>query len=92
LLSALLDESADENERELRDPDDGLLGELVAELTEEPLEREGLLESELRRLLLALRFEELLTELSSLLSDESLDEMGDDRDDSLTLENDLLDP
>lgn len=92
MLSALLDESADENERELRDPDDGLLGELVAELTEEPLEREGLLESELRRLLLALRFEELLTELSSLLSDESLDEMGDDRDDSLTLENDLLDP
>lgn len=92
LLSALLDESADENERELRDPDDGLLGELVAELPEERLERDGLLESELRRLLLALRFEELLTELNSLLSDESLDEMGDDRDHSLTLENDLLDP
>ncbi len=92
LLSALLDESPDEKDRELRDPDDGLLGELVAELPEEPLERERLLESELRRLLLGLRFEELSTELDSLLSDESLDEMGDDRDDSLTLENDLLDP
>ena len=91
-LTATLDESTEEDERERRVPDDGLLGELFAELSEESLGREWLLESELRRLLLALRFEELLTELDLLLSDESLDEMGDDRDDSLTLENDLLDP
>ena len=69
------------------------------ELSDEPLERDrllddgiddtGLLESELSRLLLGLLFAELSSEL---LSDESLDELGDDRDDSLTLENDLLDP
>ena len=71
----------------------------MEELSDEPLERDrllddgiddtGLLESELRRLLLGLLFAELSNEL---LSDESLDELGDDRDDSLTLENDLLDP
>lgn len=76
-----------------------LLGELLEELSDEPLERDrllddaiddtGLLESELRRLLLGLLFAELSNEL---LSGESLDELSDDRDDSLTLENDLLDP
>jgi len=90
LLTATLDESADEDERELRVSDE-LLGELFDELSES-LGRERLLASELRRLLLALRFEELITELDSLLPDESLEELGDERDDSLTLENDLLDP
>jgi hypothetical protein len=109
------EERADGAEAELRDSDDPLcdepeelrrellrselLWELLEELSDEPLERDrllddgiddtGLLDSELRRLLLGLLFEELSTEL---LSDESLDELGDDRDDSLTLENDLLDP
>ena len=109
------EERADGVEAELRDSDDALsddpdelrrellrselLGELLEELSEDPLERDrllddgpddtGLLDSELRRLLLGLLFEELSAEL---LSDESLDELGDDRDDSLTLENDLLDP
>lgn len=79
-----------------------LLGELFDELPDEPLELGRLLEDlsddadplepELRRLLLALLFEELSSELGRLLSDESLDELGDDREDSLTLENDLLDP
>ncbi len=79
------------------------LGELF-ELSDERLERERplddwlgleecrLLESELRRLLLGPLFDELCTELDPLLSDESLDRLDDERDDSLTLENDLLDP
>jgi len=109
------EERADGAEAELRDSDDPLcdepeelrrellrselLGELLEELSDEPLERDRLLDdgpddtrlldSELRRLLLGLLFDELSNEL---LSDESLDELGDDRDDSLTLENDLLDP
>lgn len=76
-----------------------LLGELCDELSEESLERDRLLddrcddkrllEAELRRLLLGLLFDELIAEL---LSDKSLGELGDERDDSLTLENDLLDP
>ena len=71
-------------------------------LLEELLERDrllddgpddtGLLEPELRRRLLGLLFVELSTELEPLLADDSLDELGDYRDDSLTLENDLLDP
>ena len=78
-----------------------LLGELLEELSDEPRESDrllddrpddsGLLDSELRRLL-GLLFDELSTELEPLLTEESLDELGDDRDDSLTLENDLLDP
>jgi hypothetical protein len=109
------DERADGVDVELRDSDDPLcdepdelrcellrselLGECLEELSDEPLERDRLLDdglddtrlldSELRRLLLGLLFDELSNEL---LSDESLDELGDDRDDSLTLENDLLDP
>ena len=92
LLWSLLDESTDAGERELREPDDGLLGALVDDLSEKSLDGDRLLESELRRLLLGLCLEELSTELDSLLLDESLDDIGDDRDDSLTLENDLLDP
>ena len=69
-----------------------LLGELLEELSDERLERDRLLASELRRLRLGLLFDELKTELESLLSDESLDGLDDKRDDSLTLENDLLDP
>jgi len=109
------EERADGVDLELCDSDDGLsddpdelrrellrselLCELLDERSEEPLERDllldertddtRLLDSELRRLLLGLLFEELRCEL---LSDESLGELGDDRDDSLTLENDLLDP
>ena len=45
-----------------------------------------MLDSELREILLS---DELSTEL---LSEESLEDLDDDRDDSLTLENDLLDP
>lgn len=92
LLPSLLDESTDAGERELREPDDGLLGALVDDRSENSLEGNRLLKSELWRLLLGLCLEELNTELTSLLMDESLDEIGDDRDDSLTLENDLLDP
>ena len=79
-----------------------LLGEIREELPEETPERDrllddrpddsGLLDSELRRLLLGLLFNELSNELEPLLWDDSLDELGDDRDNSLTLENDLLDP
>lgn len=71
----------------------------MEELSDEPLERDRLrddgtddsvlLDSELCRLLLGLILDELGNEL---LSDESLDELGDERDDSLTLEKDLLDP
>jgi len=92
----LLSDDPDELRRELLRSE--LLGELLEELSEDPLERNrlpddgpddtGLLDSELRRLLLGLLFEPS----TELLSDESLDELGDDRDDSLTLENDLLDP
>jgi len=75
-----------------------LLGELFEERADEWLERElrddrldegGLLESELLRLLLALLLDDDNDELDTLQADESLEELGDD---SLTLENDLLDP
>lgn len=83
-----------------------LLGELFEEHCEESLELNRalgpsledwrLLDPELRELLLGLLFDELCSELETLLPDESLDERddeGDDnRDDSLTPENDLLDP
>ena len=64
----------------------------MEELSEERLERDRLLASELRRLLLGLSCDELSTELDALLSDEPLDGLDDNDDDSLTLENDLLDP
>ena len=96
----LLSDESDELGRELLRSE--LLGELLKELSKEPLERDWplddspddrrLLDSELPRLLLGLLFDELSTELEPLLLDESLEELGDDRDDSLTLENDLLDP
>lgn len=96
----LLSDEPDELRRELLRSE--LLDELLEELSKEPLERDrllddrpddsGLLDSELRRSLLGLLFDELSTELEPLLSDDSLDELSDDRDDSLTLENDLLDP
>ena len=96
----LLSDEPDELGRELLRSE--LLGEILEELPEETLEPDrllgdrpdesGLLDSELRRLLLGLLFDELSTELEPLLLDESLEELGDDRDDSLTLENDLLDP
>ncbi len=95
----LLSDEPDELGRELLRSE--LLGELLDELSNESLERDrllddrpddsGLLDSELRRLL-GLLFDELSAELELLLTEESLDELGDDRDDSLTLENDLLDP
>lgn len=78
-----------------------LPGELLDEVSEERLERDRLLErldetvlldAELRDWLLGLSFDELSSELDTLLSDESRDELDDNRDDSLTLENDLLDP
>ncbi len=79
-----------------------LLVELLGELSEDRLDSDrlldnslderGLLDSELRERLLELPFDELSAELESLLVDESLDELDGDRDDSLTLENDLLDP
>jgi hypothetical protein len=86
----LLSDESDELNREL-------LGcELCAEdpdvLSLEPRDREPPLDSELRRLLLGLLFDELIIDLEPLLSDDSLGELGEERDDSLTLENDLLDP
>ena len=106
LLELLLDEPLDfvdeglDGLRESDDPDrlgsallrTGRLGELFEDPSEEPRERDRMLESELRGLLLGLLFDELSTELETLLSGDSLNELGDDRDDSLTLENDLLDP
>ena len=96
----LLSDEPDELGRELLRSE--LLGEILEELPEETPERDrllgdrpddsGLLDSELLWLLLGLLFDELSTELEPLLLDESLEELGDDRDDSLTLENDLLDP
>jgi hypothetical protein len=91
----LLSDETDELGRELLRSE--LLGELLEEFSKESLERDwllddrGLLEAELRRLLPRLLFDELSSELESLLSDDSF-ELGDDRDDSLTLEIDLLDP
>lgn len=94
-------------ESELRDDllsDDGdellwreLLGELFGELPDDPLDGDRLsddrrLESELCVDGLELPLEELIAELESLLLDKSLEELDGDRDDSLTLENDLLDP
>ncbi len=55
-------------------------------------DEESPLVTELRRLLVELSCDELRFELEPLLADESLEELGDERDDSLTLENDLLDP
>ena len=86
----LLSDESDELNREL-------LGcELRAEdpdvLSLDTCDRDRLLDSELRRLLLGLLFDELIIELEPLLSDDSLGELGNDRDDSLTLEYDLLDP
>ena len=96
----LLSDEPDELVRELLRSE--LLGEILEELPEETPERDrllgdrpdesGLLDSELLWLLLGLLFDELSTELEPLLLDESLEELGDDRDDSLTLEKDLLDP
>jgi hypothetical protein len=105
LLELLLDEPLDfvderlDGLRESDGPDRlestllrlGRLAELFEDLSEEPLERDRLLELPCG-LLLGLLFDELSTELETLLSDDSLNELGDDRDDSLTLENDLLDP
>ena len=96
----LLSDEPDELVRELLRSE--LLGEILEELPEETPERDrllgdrpddsGLLDSELLWLLLGLLFDELSTELEPLLLDESLEDRDDDRDDSLTLENDLLDP
>ena len=47
LLWSLLDESTDAGERELREPDDGLLGALVDDRSEKSLEGDRMLESEL---------------------------------------------
>ena len=96
----LLSDDCDELARELLRPE--LRGELLEEISDEPLEGDrllddgpddtGLLDSELRRPILELLFDELSAELEPLLWDDSLEELGDDRDDSLTLEDDLLDP
>jgi hypothetical protein len=70
-----------------------LLGQLEEERPDEPLLDSDLpLNSELRELPSELSSDELRSELEPLLPEDSLDELGEDRDDSLTLENDLLDP
>lgn len=93
----LLSERLDPDDERLDDSDElrsvllgsELLGQLDDERSDEPLlDGELPLTFELREL----PTDELHSELEPPLPEDSLDELGEDRDDSLTLENDLLDP